>query len=73
MHAEDWLLAFVAILLPPVPVIVKRGFCSAELLISIFLLILGFLPSLIYGWYIISKYPRTEYLNLDYSATYGSV
>jgi uncharacterized membrane protein YqaE (UPF0057 family) len=30
MHAEDWLLAFVAILLPPVPVIAKRGFCSAE-------------------------------------------
>ena len=30
MHAEDWLLAVLAIILPPIPVIVKRGFCSAE-------------------------------------------
>lgn len=30
MHAQDWFLVFIAIILPPVPVIVKRGFCSAE-------------------------------------------
>lgn len=38
MHAEDWLLAFVAILLPPVPVIAKRGFCSSECMFEINLL-----------------------------------
>lgn len=128
MHAQDWLLAFLAIIFPPIPVIVKRGLCSAEcklnnkkqtnnsllqpytalplsfrlfsfpfffcsffspslvismltlivfnliVVISILLLILGVLPSLIYGWYIISKYPKHEYINLsDSEAQYGSV
>lgn len=108
MHAQDWFLAFLAIILPPIPVVVKRGFCSAErklkpfsppyccqsmseivifkfllfllliqllvVIISILLLILGFLPSLIYAWYIISKYPKVEYLNIpDSEGQYGSV
>ncbi len=30
MHAQDWFLAIVAILLPPVAVAIKRGICSAD-------------------------------------------
>ncbi|VVT47027.1 uncharacterized protein SAPINGB_P001507 [Magnusiomyces paraingens] len=62
MHARDWLLAFLALIFPPIPVIFKRGLCTVEFLISIILLIFGFLPSVIYSWYIISKYPTVEHI-----------
>ncbi|OWB66730.1 hypothetical protein B5S33_g5327 [[Candida] boidinii] len=58
MHARDWLLAFVGIFLPPVPVALKRGICSADFWINIALMLLGFLPALIHCWYIISCYPH---------------
>lgn len=60
MHAKDWFLVFVAIFLPPVPVIIKRGFFSADFAINILLLILGFFPGLLHALYIISEYPYTE-------------
>ncbi len=40
---------------------VKRGVCSADSLINIALCCLGFLPGLLHAWYIISKYPETDY------------
>jgi len=39
------------------PVWVKRGVCSADSLINLALLCLGFLPGLVHAWYIILKYP----------------
>lgn len=30
MHAQDWLFAFLALIFPPLPVIFKRGLCTAE-------------------------------------------
>lgn len=57
MHARDWLLAFIGIFLPFVPVAIKRGICSADFWINIALCLLGFLPALIHCWYIISCYP----------------
>lgn len=60
MHARDWLLAFIGVFLPFVPVWIKRGFFSADFWINIALLLLGFLPALIHSWYIISCYPYGE-------------
>ncbi|ODQ80292.1 hypothetical protein BABINDRAFT_35951 [Babjeviella inositovora NRRL Y-12698] len=60
MHARDWFLAVIAFFLPPVAVFVKRGFFSADFLINIVLLLLGFVPGLIHAWYIIAQYPYTE-------------
>ncbi|PRT56914.1 Plasma membrane proteolipid 31 [Wickerhamiella sorbophila] len=54
----DLFLIVLSIVLPPVPVAFKRGFCSADFLINIALCILGFLPGLIHAWYIIAKYPQ---------------
>ncbi|EGW32020.1 uncharacterized protein SPAPADRAFT_61122 [Spathaspora passalidarum NRRL Y-27907] len=60
MHARDWLLVFVGFFFPPIPVIVKKGFCSADLLINILLCILGFFPGLLHAYYIIAMNPHQE-------------
>ncbi|CDK27011.1 unnamed protein product [Kuraishia capsulata CBS 1993] len=80
MHARDWLLAFIGIFLPPVPVFIKRGFFSADFWINIALLFLGFLPALVHAWYIISVYPhesRSSYTGVTLpgrdSNNYGSI
>ena len=72
MHARDWFLVFLAVLLPPLPVAVKRGF-SLDLLINVVLFIFLYLPGLIHALYIISKYPEPEsHVHLgDEHATHG--
>lgn len=65
MHAQDWFMVFIGFFLPPVPVIVKRGFFSADLLINVVLCILGYFPGLLHLYYIILCYPhRTMYARL---------
>jgi len=50
----DVLLYFVALFIPPVPVVLKRGL-GADFCINILLWILGWIPGVIHAWYIISK------------------
>ncbi|KAK0641327.1 hypothetical protein B0T16DRAFT_419657 [Cercophora newfieldiana] len=57
MCSADCFLALIAILFPPLPVWVKRGICSADSIINILLLILGYIPGLLHSWYIIAKFP----------------
>ena len=40
---------------------VKRGICSADSIINILLLVLGYIPGLIHAWYIIAKFPDADY------------
>ena len=54
---SDVLLYFLAIFIPPVAVLLKRG-CGADLLINIVLTILCWLPGVIHAWWVISKYER---------------
>lgn len=67
-------------IVPPVPVLIKRGFFSADFWINILLCLLGFLPGLLHSYYIILVYPyRAAYAALggdghnnrsdDYGAT----
>ncbi|QRV81945.1 plasma membrane proteolipid [Ceratobasidium sp. AG-Ba] len=51
---SDVILYFVALLVPPLPVFMKRG-CSADVLINILLWVLGWIPGVIHAWWIISK------------------
>ncbi|GHJ84896.1 hypothetical protein NliqN6_1298 [Naganishia liquefaciens] len=53
----DMLLYFLSIILPPIGPFAKVG-CGAAFWISIALTILGWIPGVIYAWYIISKYGR---------------
>ncbi|KAL6451247.1 pmp31 Plasma membrane proteolipid 31 [Candida maltosa Xu316] len=57
MDGHDWFLVFVGFFLPPVPVAIKRGICSADFWINILLCVLGFFPGLLHCYYIISIYP----------------
>ena len=61
MTCGDLFLGLLAIIFPPIAVWVKRGLCSADSLINILLCCLGFIPGLLHAWYIIAKYPETEY------------
>ncbi|KAM7195344.1 Proteolipid membrane potential modulator domain containing protein [Naviculisporaceae sp. PSN 640] len=61
MCSSDIFLGLLAILFPPLAVWVKRGICSADSIINILLLILGYIPGLIHAWYIIAKYPDPTY------------
>lgn len=49
------LLYCLAILIPPVAVLLKRG-CGADLIINICLTILGWIPGVIHAWWVISKH-----------------
>ncbi|ODV81660.1 uncharacterized protein CANTADRAFT_87630 [Suhomyces tanzawaensis NRRL Y-17324] len=60
MQARDWFLVLIGFFLPPVPVLIKRGFFSADFWINILLCVLGFIPGLIHSYYIISLYPYSE-------------
>ncbi|KAF3908831.1 hypothetical protein ABW21_db0209835 [Orbilia brochopaga] len=85
MCSADCFLAILAVLFPPVAVWVKRGVCSADSVINIALLCLGYVPGLLHAWYIIAKYPDPysySYEPLEgggqqrvyyYTATYPSV
>lgn len=57
----DLFLVILAIFFPPLPVWIRRGVCSSELLILIALCILGYFPGLLYSWYIISEH-RDNYV-----------
>ncbi|KAK4454194.1 UPF0057-domain-containing protein [Podospora aff. communis PSN243] len=61
MCSADCFLALIAILFPPLPVWVKRGICSADSIINILLLILGYIPGLLHAWYIIAKFPEPDF------------
>ncbi|EJT96564.1 UPF0057-domain-containing protein [Dacryopinax primogenitus] len=54
---SDVFLYFLAILLPPVAVFIKRGI-TADFWINICLCILAWLPGVLHAWYIISKHAR---------------
>ncbi|KAK3900525.1 hypothetical protein C8A05DRAFT_17179 [Staphylotrichum tortipilum] len=65
MCSTDIFLGLLAVLFPPLPVWVKRGLCSADSILNILLLILGYIPGLLHAWYIIAKYPEPPY-DYDY-------
>ncbi|KAK2771774.1 hypothetical protein FQN53_004888 [Emmonsiellopsis sp. PD_33] len=56
----DCFLAIIAVLFPPIAVWVKVGVCSADSLINLALLVLGYVPGLLHAWYIILKYPEND-------------
>ncbi|GAO47217.1 hypothetical protein G7K_1427-t1 [Saitoella complicata NRRL Y-17804] len=56
----DLFLCLLAVLIPPIPVGIKAGFCTADLLINICLCVLGVIPGLVHAWYIIGKYPEHD-------------
>ncbi|KAI5299888.1 hypothetical protein KEM55_001206 [Ascosphaera atra] len=70
--SPDCLLAFLAVLFPPIAVWVKVGICTADSFINIALCCLGYLPGLIHSWYIILKYPEDLEDPSAYAA-FGSV
>lgn len=73
MCSSDLFLGLVAILFPPIAVWVKCGICSADSLINLCLCMLGFLPGLLHAWYIIAKFPETDYDSVPQDAERGNV
>jgi len=73
MCSTDLFLGLLAILFPPIAVWVKTGICSADSLINLCLCMLGFLPGLLHAWYIIAKYPESDYDSIPQDAESGRV
>ncbi|KAK3294463.1 uncharacterized protein B0H64DRAFT_400757 [Chaetomium fimeti] len=77
MCSNDIFLGLLAVLFPPLPVWVKRGLCSADSIINILLLMLGYIPGLLHAWYIIAKYPEPpydyEYESVPQDAEHGRI
>ncbi|KMZ67413.1 Hydrophobic protein OSR8 [Zostera marina] len=52
----------LAIVLPPLGVVLRHGCCSCEFLISLLLTLLGYIPGIIYAIYVIVTVdPDSEY------------
>lgn len=49
----DCILVLLALVVPPLPVIWKRGCCSVDLLINLLLCTLGVIPGIIHAWFVI--------------------
>lgn len=58
MSVGDIILLVMAVILPPLPVAIKRGVCSGAFWLNLLLSILAYLPGMIHAWYIILKYPE---------------
>jgi uncharacterized membrane protein YqaE (UPF0057 family) len=52
MGASDVLIVILAILLPPIAVVIRRG-CGVDLVINILLCLLGHIPGIIHAVYIV--------------------
>lgn len=63
---SDIFLVCLLVLFPPLPVWIRRGFCSQDSLINVILFCLGYFPGLIHLWYIIAKYPPYEQTRVYY-------
>ncbi len=61
----DFFLVIIAVFFPPIPVWIRRGFCSADSIINIALCCLGYIPGLLHSWWVISQYPES-YIEYDY-------
>ncbi|CCG82329.1 Putative uncharacterized protein [Taphrina deformans PYCC 5710] len=57
MSAGDILLLIMAVILPPLPVAIKRGLCSGAFWLNLLLSVLAYIPGMIHAWYIVLKYP----------------
>lgn len=51
---SDCILYIVAVVFPPIAVLLRSGFCSSDLLLNILLTMLGFFPGLIHAFYYIT-------------------
>jgi len=61
MCTSDIFLGILAIIFPPIAVWVRCGICSADSVINILLCCLGYFPGLLHAWYIIAKFPESDY------------
>ena len=51
-----FILAIIAIFLPPLTVLIRTG-CGLQVLVSIVLTLLAWIPGVIHAWFIILEYP----------------
>ncbi|EGW32024.1 uncharacterized protein SPAPADRAFT_61127 [Spathaspora passalidarum NRRL Y-27907] len=56
MDSNDWLLIILAFLIPPIPVIVKKG-CSNSVFLNILLCLLGGVFGIIHAVYVVATNP----------------
>lgn len=54
---EDIILYIVAIFLPPLVVLAKRG-CGGSFCLNILLTLLGWIPGVIHAWLVVAAHPR---------------
>jgi len=52
-------LGIIAVFLPPLAVVIRVG-CGVNLLVSILLLFLGWLPAVLHAWHVILEYPNAR-------------
>lgn len=51
---SDIILYFIALVFPPVAVLLRSGVCSSDFLLNMLLTLLGFLPGVIHAFYYIT-------------------
>ncbi|CEH12461.1 Stress responsive protein [Ceraceosorus bombacis] len=59
VHTTDIILYVLAIFWPPIPVAIKKG-CHTEVIISVILWLLFWIPGVVYAAYIIQSNPEEE-------------
>ncbi|CAB4255122.1 similar to Saccharomyces cerevisiae YJL151C SNA3 Integral membrane protein localized to vacuolar intralumenal vesicles [Maudiozyma barnettii] len=58
INKDDLLLIILGVFIPPVPVIIRKGFCSKDSLLNILLFMILFFPATIHSFYIVYESSR---------------
>ncbi|GMM57604.1 Sna3 protein [Maudiozyma humilis] len=53
INKDDLLLVILAVFVPPVPVIIRRGLCNKDTLLNLLLFMVLFFPATIHSFYVI--------------------
>ena len=70
INKDDLLLIILAVFIPPVPVIIRKGFCSKDSLLNLLLFMILFFPATIHSFYVVyesSQERVSERSNIDTS------
>ncbi|SMN22847.1 similar to Saccharomyces cerevisiae YJL151C SNA3 Integral membrane protein localized to vacuolar intralumenal vesicles [Maudiozyma saulgeensis] len=69
INKDDLLLIILAVFIPPVPVIIRKGFCSKDSLLNILLFMILFFPATIHSFYIVYESSKERDLERDNSSS----
>lgn len=69
INKDDLLLIILAVFIPPVPVIIRKGFCNKDTLLNFLLFLILFFPATIHSFYVVYETSKERELEQSNGTT----